>query len=183
LAYRKSRRRGGCRSRSLSSGLEGHAHLRGGKPARLDSDDRAQLRLRLLRKNRSRDLVSFDDLEGAELASAESGGDLKTSFASTPEAELISRADAEALTAGIDSLPPEFREVLVLRDIQGLNYQEIAQVTSVPLGTVMSRLARARRRLITLIRGPLGASKAGPSSATRNEKEQVKAETGSAGRR
>jgi DNA-directed RNA polymerase specialized sigma24 family protein len=87
------------------------------------------------------------------------------------------------LRAGIDSLPPEFREVLVLRDIQGLNYQEIAQVTSVPLGTVMSRLARARRRLINKIRSPSEASKLGPASASRNEKEQARAETGSARRR
>jgi RNA polymerase sigma factor (sigma-70 family) len=136
-----------------------------------------------LRKNRSNDLVSFDHLAAEDLAIAESGGDLKTSFASTPEAELISRADAESLMAGIDSLPPEFREVLVLRDIQGLNYQEIAQVTSVPLGTVMSRLARARRRLINKIRSPSEASKLGPASASRNEKEQARAETGSARRR
>ena len=44
-----------------------------------------------------------------------------------------------------------FRETLVLRDIQGLDYREIAQVTEVPIGTVMSRLARARRRLIEMI--------------------------------
>jgi RNA polymerase sigma-70 factor (ECF subfamily) len=41
-----------------------------------------------------------------------------------------------------------FRETLVLRDVQGLDYREIAEVTSVPIGTVMSRLARARHRLI-----------------------------------
>ena len=134
-----------------------------------------------LRKNRSNDLVSFNHLDAEDLAIAESGGDLKTSFASTPEAELISRADAESLRAGIDSLPPEFREVLVLRDIQGLNYQEIAQVTSVPLGTVMSRLARARRRLVKEIRGPLEAIKARQESASGSERG-ARAQTGSSGR-
>jgi len=44
-----------------------------------------------------------------------------------------------------------FRETLVLRDVQGLDYREIAEVTKVPIGTVMSRLARARRRLIERI--------------------------------
>ncbi len=44
-------------------------------------------------------------------------------------------------------LPPEFREVIVLRELEGLSYKEIGDVTGVPIGTVMSRLSRARRRL------------------------------------
>ncbi len=66
------------------------------------------------------------------------------------------------------------------RDIQELNYQEIAQVTSVPLGTVMSRLARARRRLVKEIR--VEAIKAGQESASGSERS-ARAKTGSAGRR
>ena len=50
-------------------------------------------------------------------------------------------------TAAIAALPAPFRETLVLRDIEGLDYREIAQATEVPIGTVMSRLARARGRL------------------------------------
>ena len=69
----------------------------------------------------------------------------------TPETELIAKADAARLEAAIAALPDQFRETLVLRDIQGLDYREIAQVTEVPVGTVMSRLARARRRLIEMI--------------------------------
>ena len=56
------------------------------------------------------------------------------------------------LEAAIAALPVEFREVLILREVQGLEYREIAQITSLPVGTVMSRLARARRRLIDAIR-------------------------------
>jgi len=104
-----------------------------------------------LRNNRRAEFVSFDELDEEQRARAELGGDLSTSLASTPEAELISAADAESLKAAIEDLPAQFREVLVLRDIQGLDYREIAQVTSVPLGTVMSRLARARRRLLMMI--------------------------------
>jgi RNA polymerase sigma-70 factor (ECF subfamily) len=48
-------------------------------------------------------------------------------------------------------VPVPFRETLVLRDLQGLDYREIAAVTEVPVGTVMSRLARARRRLVDAI--------------------------------
>ena len=49
-------------------------------------------------------------------------------------------------------LPAPFRETLVLRDIEGLDYREIAEATEVPIGTVMSRLARARRRLVEMLR-------------------------------
>ena len=69
----------------------------------------------------------------------------------TPEAALIAKADARRLEAAIAELPVPFRETLVLRDVQGLDYREIAEVTKVPIGTVMSRLARARRRLIERI--------------------------------
>jgi len=61
--------------------------------------------------------------------------------------ELIRKADSAALRAAMESLPTEFREVVVLRDLEGLSYKEIAEIADVPIGTVMSRLARARSRL------------------------------------
>ena len=54
---------------------------------------------------------------------------------------------AELLTQALEELPPAFREVLVLLELEGLSYKEIAEVLGVPIGTVMSRLARARHRL------------------------------------
>jgi RNA polymerase sigma-70 factor (ECF subfamily) len=66
----------------------------------------------------------------------------------TPEAGLIARSNAARLRRVIDSLPLALRETLVLREINGLNYREIAEVTSVPVAPVMSRLSRARRALI-----------------------------------
>ena len=103
-----------------------------------------------LGKNRTPMLVAVDDLDPKSRQEAESGGN---SYASpeTPEAELIAKADASCLEAAIAALPVEFRETLVLRDIQGLDYREISQVMATPIGTVMSRLARARRRLIDTI--------------------------------
>lgn len=65
-----------------------------------------------------------------------------------PEAALIAAADAAALEAAIAALPPPFREVLVLRDINGLTYHDIAEMLVIPIGTVMSRLARARAMLV-----------------------------------
>jgi RNA polymerase sigma-70 factor, ECF subfamily len=61
--------------------------------------------------------------------------------------ELIRKADSRALRTAMEELPTEFREVVVLRDLEGLSYKEIAEVADLPIGTVMSRLARARSRL------------------------------------
>jgi RNA polymerase sigma-70 factor, ECF subfamily len=64
-----------------------------------------------------------------------------------PETAAVAADERESLRRAIDRLPPEFREVIVLRELQGLSYKEISDVAAVPVGTVMSRLARARRRL------------------------------------
>jgi RNA polymerase sigma-70 factor (ECF subfamily) len=56
-------------------------------------------------------------------------------------------ADAETVRCAIAELPVEFREIIVLREMEGLNYKEIAELSDVPIGTVMSRLARARKQL------------------------------------
>jgi RNA polymerase sigma-70 factor (ECF subfamily) len=63
----------------------------------------------------------------------------------TPESILIRREEDCAMRVLIEELPHPFREVLVLRDIEEMSYREIADITGVPMGTVMSRLARARK--------------------------------------
>lgn len=65
-------------------------------------------------------------------------------FSSNPEVLLLRNADAQAVRQAMEKLPTEFREPLVLRELEGLSYKEIAGIMEVPLGTVMSRLARAR---------------------------------------
>jgi RNA polymerase sigma factor (sigma-70 family) len=102
-----------------------------------------------LGKNRPAALVMVDDLEAVERKQAGSGG--AREGPQTPEAALIAKSDALRLEGAIAALPVPFRETLVLRDVQGLDYREIAEVTKVPIGTVMSRLARARARLIASI--------------------------------
>lgn len=62
----------------------------------------------------------------------------------TPEAALLRRREADAVNVVLDSLPEPFREVLVLRELEDLSYREIADITGLTIGTVMSRLARAR---------------------------------------
>jgi RNA polymerase sigma factor (sigma-70 family) len=102
-----------------------------------------------LRKNRPTAVVTVEDLEAVEANYA----NVADQNGETPEAALIAKTDVEQLRAAIAALPTPFRETLVLRDIEGLDYREIAEATEVPIGTVMSRLARARGRLIATIGG------------------------------
>jgi RNA polymerase sigma-70 factor (ECF subfamily) len=88
-----------------------------------------------LRKNRSRELVSFDE----ELHDTESE--------SGPEEALLENIDRQSLRKALEALPVEFREVIILRELEEMSYKEIARIAGVPLGTVMSRLARARKHL------------------------------------
>ncbi len=60
---------------------------------------------------------------------------------------LRQKVNAESLHGALEKLPDEFREVIVLHDLEGFAYKEIASVVGIPIGTVMSRLARARARL------------------------------------
>jgi RNA polymerase sigma-70 factor (ECF subfamily) len=73
--------------------------------------------------------------------------DLPMPDASDPAAAMLEQLDVETLRRAVDNLPDEFREVIVLRELQGLSYKDIAAATGATLGTVMSRLSRARRRL------------------------------------
>lgn len=72
----------------------------------------------------------------------------------TPESIAIAARDKELLSRALEQLPATFREVLVLRELEGCSYKEIAEITSRPIGTVMSSLARARRQLRDLLSQP-----------------------------
>jgi RNA polymerase sigma-70 factor (ECF subfamily) len=65
----------------------------------------------------------------------------------SPEAVVLREEDRQSVRQAVEALPVELREVVVLREFEGLSYKEIAAVANVPIGTVMSRLARARERL------------------------------------
>ena len=69
----------------------------------------------------------------------------------TPESEFLRQATADQVRNAIEHLPPEFREVILMRELEQLSYKEIAAVTQSPLGTVMSRLSRGRSMLRQLI--------------------------------
>jgi RNA polymerase sigma-70 factor (ECF subfamily) len=72
----------------------------------------------------------------------------------TPEALAIASNNRDRLARALETLPPRFREVLVLRELEGCSYKEIAAITSIPIGTVMSALSRARQQLQVALTSP-----------------------------
>jgi len=84
-------------------------------------------------------VADFDDQTAAPWASGE--------LPLTPEAALLGAVDAAQVRAALGGLPVEFREVVVLRELEQCSYKEIAEIAHVPIGTVMSRLSRGRRLL------------------------------------
>ncbi len=95
-----------------------------------------------IRKNRPSAVFAVDDLEEVEAAQADPG---------EPGLEMMLIAQSD-LESGIAALPDPFRETVILRNLHGLSYREIAERTKVPIGTVMSRLARARSRFLTVVK-------------------------------
>jgi RNA polymerase sigma-70 factor, ECF subfamily len=94
-----------------------------------------------LAKNRPAELGPLDDATAEALVA---GG---AEEPDTPESQLVAADERVQLDSLIGRLPPEFREVVILREVEELSYREIAEVTAVPIGTVMSRLARARAHM------------------------------------
>lgn len=75
------------------------------------------------------------------------------SVVETPESLFLARADSEMLRQTMEALPLPFREVLVLSDVENMSYREIAETLSIPIGTVTSRLIRARQKVRNTLRG------------------------------
>jgi RNA polymerase sigma-70 factor, ECF subfamily len=95
-----------------------------------------------LEANRPADTVAFNE-SIAELLPGDDDG---------PEFQAARKCDRKILNGAIASLPAPFREVLVLRELEDLSYKAIARIADIPIGTVMSRLARARRLLADSLR-------------------------------
>ena len=103
-----------------------------------------------LMKNRPKTVMFTNDLSATEQQELEHQGPQGTRV-ETPEEIALFKADAEALQKALAQLQPQFREVIVLREINQMNYRDIAEITNVPIGTVMSRLSRGRQLLIALL--------------------------------
>lgn len=109
-----------------------------------------------LRKNRGATLLAAAGPEEMERAPDHAAG---------IEADLLRRAEGKMIEQGLAALPAEYREVLVLRELEGMSYREISEIARVPLGTVMSRLARGRRRLGEILQREMTEKPRGSSSA------------------
>jgi RNA polymerase sigma-70 factor (ECF subfamily) len=103
-----------------------------------------------LTKNRPRAVAYINDLSAAEQQELEYEG-LHGTRIETPEEIALFKADAEQIQKALAQLSTQYREVIVLREINQMNYRDIAEITNVPIGTVMSRLSRARQLLIALL--------------------------------
>jgi RNA polymerase sigma-70 factor (ECF subfamily) len=103
-----------------------------------------------LAKNKSKTVVFMNDLSATEQQELEYEG-LHGTRIETPEEVALFKADAAEVQKALAQLPAQFREVIVLREINQMNYRDIAEITNVPIGTVMSRLSRARQFLMTLL--------------------------------
>ena len=103
--------------------------------------------LDFLRSRNRRPTVSLsvedDDGEDAQLDVADES--------QSPELLLDRKLTRESVRRGLDSLPPDYRQILLLREIQGLSYDEISQALCLEVGTVKSRIFRARKRLCTFL--------------------------------
>ena len=103
-----------------------------------------------LAKNKPKTVVFMNDLSAAEQQELEHEGPHGARI-ETPEEIALFKADAMEVQKALAQLPAQFREVIVLREINQMNYRDIAEITNVPIGTVMSRLSRGRQLLITLL--------------------------------
>jgi RNA polymerase sigma-70 factor (ECF subfamily) len=87
----------------------------------------------------------------ADTAELDEGMQVADTSDVNPEALLLAAARSELVQRALEELPVEFREIIILRELEGMSYKEIAEIASLPIGTVMSRLARARARLQKLL--------------------------------
>ncbi len=99
-----------------------------------------------LQRNRARELTDSIDETPDEVALD----------CSSPELQLVQAVDAQIVRAALAELPLEFREVMVMRELEEFSYKEIATIADLPIGTVMSRLARGRKRLHTMLATRMG---------------------------
>jgi RNA polymerase sigma-70 factor (ECF subfamily) len=110
----------------------------------------------LLHKNRGQQTAApFDEQVHTDIAESQN-----------PETLLLRKAAGQSLNRAFEELPTAFREVLVLLEVEGLSYKEIADVLAIPIGTVMSRLARARHRLRESLSRDLSNEKAPEGQST-----------------
>ena len=151
MAHEKRYGRRGCRAGCLRARLTVFSSLR---------DDNA--RAWLLSIVRNTWYSRFPKRGGDRTIELDDTADERPGTDLDPEARVIQQQAVERVRLALEQLPPDFREVVVLRELEGFSYKEIATIIDIPIGTVMSRLSRARERLIPILRSsevPTGESR------------------------
>jgi len=105
-----------------------------------------------IRRNRPQEVVG--DIDEEDLRER---ADVDSSIGQNPETLLLRAADRAMINRAIEALPVAFREVLILRELEELSYEQIAAVAGIPIGTVMSRLSRARAMIRKAVEGEKGS--------------------------
>ena len=100
-------------------------------------------------------LTSQAGLHAPVSLDAEDDAPLEPSTAETPETLLLARLESESIQAALHELPVNFREIVLLCDLEEMSYQEISLAIGIPMGTVMSRLSRARKAMRTMLAAKL----------------------------
>jgi RNA polymerase sigma factor (sigma-70 family) len=144
-----------CRDASLAEDLVQDAFLRAfkGFAGYRGGDPKAWL-FAIVRSSH----LAWARSRGASLPAAPDDVEETPDEADTPEQALVRQGEVETVRGAIEGLPEPFRETLVLRELEEMSYREIAEVTGAPIGTVMSRLARARTMLLAALGPPAAAA-------------------------
>jgi RNA polymerase sigma-70 factor (ECF subfamily) len=100
-------------------------------------------------------LTSKGGLMASVSLDADGEGEIEPATEATPESILLARAESETIQAALKELPVNFREIILLCDLEEMSYQEIAQAIGIPIGTVMSRLSRGRKAMRELLAAKL----------------------------
>ena len=109
-------------------------------------------------RNRQAGRVPLDEFEADTTAAAEGRWSVANPGPEDPMTTIVAEDESARLRLAIGRLPVDQREILVLREFEDMSYRQIASITGCPIGTVMSRLSRARDQLALIVRGEPGAS-------------------------
>ncbi|HEX7489195.1 MAG TPA: sigma-70 family RNA polymerase sigma factor [Anaeromyxobacteraceae bacterium] len=124
----------------------------------------SHLAIDALRKERSSSKEDLDEVREVDLASG-GEGILATGLGNDPQQNLLRRELATQMTQALAQLPEKHRSILVLREVEGLSYEELSERLEIPKGTVMSRLFHARTKMQVLLRRYAGIRPAGGDQA------------------
>jgi RNA polymerase sigma-70 factor, ECF subfamily len=125
----------------------------------------SHLAIDALRKERSSSKEDIDEVRDVDLASG-GEGILATGLGNDPQQNLLRRELATQMTQALAQLPEKHRIILVLREVEGLSYEELSERLEIPKGTVMSRLFHARTKMQGLLRRYVGARPAAADEAS-----------------